>query len=537
MTTPAGTNVIDFARHHAAFRNPAYRFEVSSRRILPGADPSDYLKVYYPYLDIAQVEAVFGNAVYPSRFYGGRGYNLEHSLTDRHIATLNGRGIGVSLTLTGHYFDEAVYRANGPFLERFHRPGNAIVCTNDTLARRIRRDFPDYLLKASLIKHLTTVDKVEQALELYDRAVIPMDMNDDDLFLAALPDKERIVLFANANGAYACPARTCYVAISQRHWGKEKTPGAGCSTPWLPRQETGHTFFDVDKFARMGFSHFKLVPRLNPNSEAVLRMLAAPKKGAGVARPAAAPAATIHSFPKCGRTWLRTLLAHYLNRHFDLQVTVNLQTLFTLIPNDRPGLKGVEHYPFGHVARMPLVVASHAAASLRRGGDILLLRSIPDVVVSDYFQHRKLGAFAGSLSEFIAWEEGSLSRYCDYLNGWAAQDAWLGMHVLTYEGLHADTAGELTRLLCHLGVEVDPDQVAEAVAEASFAAMQREEQGAGHAGMPDPNGDPEMFKVRKGKVGGYRDYLDQVEIERLQTLVAQRLSPEARAMFEHFGLG
>jgi len=55
--------------------------------------------------------------------------------------------------------------------------------------------------------------------------------------------------------------------------------------------------------------------------------------------------------------------------------------------------------------------------------------------------------------------------------------------------------------------------------------------------MPDPNGDPEMFKVRKGKVGGYRDYLDQVEIERLQTLVAQRLSPEARAMFEHFGLG
>lgn len=531
MENYAGTNVIDFAASHGMFRNPEYRFEVSSRKIVPAADAIDYLKIYYPYLDVDQIDSVFGNALYPSRFYGGRSYDLEHSLTERQIATLGEHGKGVSLTLTGHHFDEEVFRANRHFLASHHSRGNAIVCTNDELARRIREEFPDYLLKASLIKHLNTLEKVERALTLYDRVVIPMDKNDDDAFLESLPEKHRIVLFANANCAYNCPARTCYAAISQVHWGNEYTKS--CSKKWIPRPEVGHTFFDVDKLAGMGFHHFKMVPTNSSQADMFLRSRVVKMP---LQSELPEPAVTLHSFPKCGRTWLRTLLAHYFNHRFSLHVPVDMQTLFTIIPNDHGGLKGREHYQFAHIADMPLLLASHAVEAACNDGDILLLRSIPDVVVSDYFQQQKLGVKEGDMDRFIDADNGSLMRYCRYLNRWAEQGAWKRMHLITYEGLHRDTSGELARLLKHLNIPVESAYVEAAVNDSSFEQMRKAEKVAGHAGMPKTGDNPEMMKVRKGKVGGYSDYLSASQVDRMQVIAQNLLSDEAKAMLLRCGL-
>jgi hypothetical protein len=38
-------------------------------------------------------------------------------------------------------------------------------------------------------------------------------------------------------------------------------------------------------------------------------------------------------------------------------------------------------------------------------------------------------------------------------------------------------------------------------------------------------GDPESFKVRRGKVGGYRDYFTDEQVAELEGLMAARLSP------------
>ena len=37
--------------------------------------------------------------------------------------------------------------------------------------------------------------------------------------------------------------------------------------------------------------------------------------------------------------------------------------------------------------------------------------------------------------------------------------------------------------------------------------------------------DPESFKVRRAKVGGYRDYFSPQQVEELETLVNDKLSP------------
>ena len=42
--------------------------------------------------------------------------------------------------------------------------------------------------------------------------------------------------------------------------------------------------------------------------------------------------------------------------------------------------------------------------------------------------------------------------------------------------------------------------------------------------LRNPN-DPESFKVRRAKVGGYRDYFNSEQVAELEALIAARLSP------------
>lgn len=227
----------------------------------------DYLKIFYMYIDITQVESVFGNTQFPSRLYGGRTYKLRHSFTDSHVQQLTELGMGLSLTLTNHFFDDASYEHSREFLNAHHKKGNSIICANDELAARIRKEFPLYTLKASIIKQIDTIEKIERHLEIYDFVVPPMDKNDDDAFLQAIKEKDRVILFGNANCAYNCPVRSCYVGFSQKHQGLPVT--GVCSKSKLSRLDLGSVYFDVKKFKEMGFCHFKLVPLAPPQAEAI----------------------------------------------------------------------------------------------------------------------------------------------------------------------------------------------------------------------------------------------------------------------------
>ena len=253
-------NTVDIKTGHRIFRNPDFSYSVSSRMAGNEVDILTYLRLLYIYLDLSQISTVFGSTTEPCDFYGGRVYSPEASLSDVQIEVLNSRNIGLSLTLTNHYYSRELYDANLPFLEKYHRKGNVIICTSDDLARMIRKDFPLYSLRASIIKNLNTLEKVKKAFGLYDDVVIPMDMNDDDEFLEGLPGKDRIMLFANAACAYTCPARTCYAAISK--YNRRLVTGKSCTKERQGTLDQGNYFFNVEKFHQMGFSSFKLIPVL-----------------------------------------------------------------------------------------------------------------------------------------------------------------------------------------------------------------------------------------------------------------------------------
>jgi hypothetical protein len=251
-------NIIDLKTNHGFFKNPEFQYSVSGRWIGAKADIARYLQFYFVYLDVASISTVFGSTTFPSALYGGRIYDQKRSLNESHINALYSRNIGLALTLTNHFFSNEIYQANLPFLEKYHRPGNVIICTSDDLASIIKKDFPLYTLRASIIKNLNTIEKVSRAFELYDDVVIPMDMNDDDEFLESLPQKKRIMLFANAACAYDCPARICYPEISKVN--QAKGDKVRCKKQELGMLEHASYFFNVQKFHKIGFSNFKLIP-------------------------------------------------------------------------------------------------------------------------------------------------------------------------------------------------------------------------------------------------------------------------------------
>lgn len=234
-------------------------FTVSGRSKTNDVPILTFLAKAYGWIPIRQIDSVFG-FVEPCPLYGGRVFDGAELLPS-DIATMYDVGIGVRLPLTNHYADAAEYEASKPLLEKYHRVGNAVIVVNDMLARWIRRDFPKYRIEASVIKNLKTYDKIAQALDLYDTAVLLMEFCENEPFLAGLEGKDRITLFANAGCALTCPSRICYQSISK--FNKDQTGDLVCSQPLKQRKARGIVEFDLDLLQRLGFSRFKV---LTPNS-------------------------------------------------------------------------------------------------------------------------------------------------------------------------------------------------------------------------------------------------------------------------------
>ncbi len=234
---------------------PAATYTVSARSKPPGTPVFAYLRNNYGNVPLREIDSLFG-FVERSSLYGGRVFG-RRELSERDVFQLNNAGIGVRLPMTNHYVERDEYLDNKRLLKKYHKPGNSVICTHDELAQWIRDDFPDYRLDASVIKNVKSVEKIEEAWELYDSVVLPMSLNEDLEFLEKLEDKDKITLFANAGCALTCPSKICYVAMSKANKGKE--PGPTCSQELKAREMHGMVDFPLEPYIELGFHRFKLL--------------------------------------------------------------------------------------------------------------------------------------------------------------------------------------------------------------------------------------------------------------------------------------
>jgi len=229
--------------------------------------------------------------------------------------------------------------------------------------------------------------------------------------------------------------------------------------------------------------------------------------------------AIILSIPKSGRTWLRAFLCAYFCRRFGLE--------FTLRPG-RYDLSGFPRVVFSHDLfehrtkgdRWDKVRGKYLIPrrELKRAKIILLARDPRDCFVSLHLQLTRRDPNAPvklrqkTVSEMLRDTRFGMRAIIRTMNDWLNELSERDDFTLVrYEALRAAPAEHFRDLLAVLG-EPSPDLniFQEALEFSRFENMQKlEAAGAFDSNILHPGDvrDPESFKVRRGKVGGYREYL------------------------------
>jgi len=248
----------------------------------------------------------------------------------------------------------------------------------------------------------------------------------------------------------------------------------------------------------------------------------------------------IASYGNSGRTWFRVMLSRYYTRKYALE---------------DPGLLNFDNFHRRN-PKVPTIFITHdnfikdysgnvdSKADFYGTKTLLLVRNPADVSVSQYFQwqHRmklhkvSLNRFPPRGTEVTAFEfvmrpESGIPKVIDFLNVWAKDiDKLKPFQFLRYEDLRADTAGQLRRALEFLGEFPSAEDLIDAVDYGSIDNMRAIEANAGgwfRGGRltPGDKSNPDSYKVRRAKVGGWRDYFNDTEVAEIEALISAKLAP------------
>jgi alcohol sulfotransferase len=248
------------------------------------------------------------------------------------------------------------------------------------------------------------------------------------------------------------------------------------------------------------------------------------------------------SYPKSGRTWFRYILSHYLAAIAGVPEPVDLHNMFSIVPNfDLDPVRGIPGHRFhGTKSAIPTVLVSHLDYSLSlflKRPVIMMVRDPRDVVVSAYFHAtRHKHRFAGSLSDFIADRDQGLPAMIDYLNRWAAGLSNRAHLVLSYEELSADAERQTEAVLEFLSCPIDRQALRAAVEAGRFESMQARERAEGIPAHDYDRNDIESLRMRRGKAGGFRDYLDDAQVAEVERLCAAHLTTAGKRLVGRTGL-
>jgi hypothetical protein len=245
------------------------------------------------------------------------------------------------------------------------------------------------------------------------------------------------------------------------------------------------------------------------------------------------------SFGKSGRTWLRVLISRYFARKYGLGEGRLLE--FDEFHRSNPALPVLFFTHDNYLKDY----RRHDGKFDHYGGSrvVLLIRDPRDVAVSQFFQwknrmkaRKKVINFyppeTTDLAAFVTGREAGLPKIIDFMNLWARDlDRFPDLLLVKYEALRADTRPELARILAFLGQHPSETELADACDYASIDNMRRIERenanrlGANARLKPADAGDPSSFKVRRGKIGGWRDYVTKEQAGEIDAMMRESLSP------------
>jgi hypothetical protein len=122
-----------------------------------------------------------------------------------------------------------------------------------------------------------------------------------------------------------------------------------------------------------------------------------------------------------------------------------------------------------------------------------------------------------------------IPRIIDFLNLWARELPNIDhLLIVRYEDMRVQPEKELPRIIKFLGMEPDAELIRKTIEFSSVENMRKLEKenyfrGGSRVKAKD-SGNPHSFKVRRAKVGGYRDYFDDEQVATIDNMVNTRLS-------------
>jgi hypothetical protein len=246
------------------------------------------------------------------------------------------------------------------------------------------------------------------------------------------------------------------------------------------------------------------------------------------------------SWGKSGRTWLRVMLSRFYQTAYGMPAERMLE--FDNFKRANPAIPSVF---FTHGNYLRDYTGNWTDKREFYGKKILMLVRDPrDIAVSQYFQWKYrmrpikkiLNGYPAhgaevSIFDFVMSPQVGLPEISAFLEMWERElPRCAGSLVVRYEDMRADPEGALRRVLAFLGTPGSDAQIKDAVAYAAYDNMKRLEQKrvfwlSGLRLRPGDRANPQSYKVRRAKVGGWRDYFDEEEVAAIERLLAARPRP------------
>ena len=246
------------------------------------------------------------------------------------------------------------------------------------------------------------------------------------------------------------------------------------------------------------------------------------------------------SYPKSGRTWFRIMLSRCYAQTFGLDDTKLIK-----VDNFHRLDRRVPVFHSFHGSMIREVTTGKDPDRLLEGKKIIFLARNPiDVSVSCYFHllggrtkphNREMKSIPKSIeeipiSEFVRTTQWSVAHIVDFMNEWTALlSGNSNVLVVKYESLRENPRSELERVNAFLGKPFTDAAMDSAIESSRFEKLQQQERDGvfvNSALQPREPENPNSYKVRRGKIGGYVDYLDGACVAEVESLVANKLTAD-----------
>jgi hypothetical protein len=248
----------------------------------------------------------------------------------------------------------------------------------------------------------------------------------------------------------------------------------------------------------------------------------------------------IVSFGKSGRTWLRVMISRFyqVKHHLSERHLMGFDNLY----RKNPAIPRVFFTHDNYIKDYTRNISSKADFYDKRV--VLLIRDPRDVAVSQFFQwkyrmrarKKVLNQYPGQdadvpIYDFVMNPNAGLPKIIDYLNLWEREAPRMdNLLIVRYEDMRANPREILRKILDFMGTPSSDEEAREAVEFASYENMKQLESKrvfwlSGGRMVPKDRNNPNSYKVRRAKVGGYTDYFDDEQVAKINALVRATLAP------------